>query len=705
MPLKPGRSQDTISANIAELVRSGRDPKQAAAIAYSQARGGGKKPGPKKGVDVKFNPNHDSENGQFAEGSGGGGGSSGGKPASESAPSGKPEIPWYGKPKPAPKPKKPSAPIAPDVSSGAHRAIMDHVNENGQVAVETSLYKNPHQTGANSEDASYAQTIQDLVKAGKLVPGQSAAGMTMFHKPGTKPPGILSRYAIPPKKELVSSTGQSLHGPQAANEAMFGPLTTPGARRKRTSALVRPRGKAYIAPQPLAWWQKLGRTRKEGVSLTHGEDGRRYMFLITSNSYKDREGETILTKALKEYVDSNWHGDTFAPQPFLFWHDDKLPPLGEIVWADMEGPFLIEVAREGDTSFAHKMFDFVEKNPTYDGGWGTSHGFDFPEDDKNEQGDYSKILKFESSLLPKKAAANSLTLSAVMGKAGHMEYRDRVLADILKVPNNRVKNLRKGVEAMNRTLQERGLQHKSVGTQKGMGMDMPGQQPDQQPDAAPPPVEAKAGPDPASILQALQVLAQVIEMFSGMETPDEAASEEQMAFDDSQPDDEGETGYTDVTKEDDVEEETKEQAGFAEVGGSPSKGDAPQMINNAMTKRPGTFPPPVPHQTATGKGKGKALADDRLLSAIKSLSDKFDTIEQRQNQTEKALVELAELFEGGKNNRLFAPPNVASLDPRTAITDEKEIKNVTKNMGDIDTFWNAPIVGSTPIVPNGNGGH
>lgn len=52
MPLIKGKGKKTISKNIATEIRAGKDPKQAAAIAYSVARKG-KKRAKKDSVDSK----------------------------------------------------------------------------------------------------------------------------------------------------------------------------------------------------------------------------------------------------------------------------------------------------------------------------------------------------------------------------------------------------------------------------------------------------------------------------------------------------------------------------------------------------------------------------------------------------------------------------------------------------------------------------
>ena len=49
MPLIPGDSEKILHQNIAELIRSGKEPKVAAAIAYKEAGRAKKKGGKKKG--------------------------------------------------------------------------------------------------------------------------------------------------------------------------------------------------------------------------------------------------------------------------------------------------------------------------------------------------------------------------------------------------------------------------------------------------------------------------------------------------------------------------------------------------------------------------------------------------------------------------------------------------------------------------------
>lgn len=488
MPLKPGKSPKVISENIGELVNAGHDPKQAAAIAYSQARGGGKKPGPKKkapnpayqrGIqdetaehptmtpdiiaqlvkdhlridpnyyaeEEKFNPNHEADTGRFATGEGGGGFSGGRKPPSSggrhvqqpsaSAPK-KPEAI-------APKPSTTVPGFTPEYSAKV-RKVMD-MAANGEITkkdVKKQAADRQRENAFLSKKAANlkkelglrnintAEDAQAYIQeySGRAFQQRSVETARQLEKVYTElEKGQNSERAYdyvlanakfkrPPKgKELVDAHGQTLHGPSQENASLYGPLSAPGAEPGRQSSIIRPIAKRpkkkYLTPRPLPFWKRWGQRLKEGITVTHGGDGLRYMFIITSNSYPDREDETITTRALQEYVDQAWEDGSIS-QPLRWWHDDELPDIGKIVWADMEGPFLLELAQELPTKLSQIIFDYIEQHP--DEHWAASHGFDFPEDDKTVSGVYKKIYKFETSLLPLKAAANPYTMSAVVNE-------------------------------------------------------------------------------------------------------------------------------------------------------------------------------------------------------------------------------------------------------------------------------------------------
>ena len=178
----------------------------------------------------------------------------------------------------------------------------------------------------------------------------------------------------------------------------------------------------YATPRKLNALERLTTRERPSVTVMKGSDGLRYMFIVTSNSYIDREQEIITRKALTDYVDSCWKGDgIFASENVhLLWH--KGAAIGDIVWADMRGKFLIEVSKErpdatvdlgdGYQASIRKVWDYLEANP--DGmEWGASHGFVYSAGDK-QKGAYTAIRKYETSTLPLESAANPFTFSGVL---------------------------------------------------------------------------------------------------------------------------------------------------------------------------------------------------------------------------------------------------------------------------------------------------
>jgi len=195
---------------------------------------------------------------------------------------------------------------------------------------------------------------------------------------------------------------------------------------------------------------------KPGTSILKGMDGKRYMFIVTSNSYKDRESETISTEALKRYVDNEWIADDYfaGTNDHLIWHDDRLN-AGKIVWADMAGPFLVEVAREGDSIIAKAAYDYWEQHGD---DLGASHRFKFYGHERDAEGVYHNIRKTETSTLPRENAANLLTYSGVLPMSKSREdYLDAMFGI-----EGAAALLKDGPDKLEAALEAKGVQHKST---------------------------------------------------------------------------------------------------------------------------------------------------------------------------------------------------------------------------------------------------
>lgn len=220
----------------------------------------------------------------------------------------------------------------------------------------------------------------------------------------------------------------------------------------------------YIAPDSNAdsILKKIGglfqQGLKPGQTVIKGADGARYMLIVTSNSYQDRDAETMTTDALKADVNRHWTGDDTAfmsDNPLLFWHDDRAR-IGDVVYGDVKGAFYVELAKEGNSPLAKAIFDYREAHP--DEKWGASHRFEYYRAHRSKDGTFAAIRKRETSILPREAAANALTFSGVIPMP---TKRDDYLNKMLGL-ENAAELLDKGIDALMAELERKGIEHKSA---------------------------------------------------------------------------------------------------------------------------------------------------------------------------------------------------------------------------------------------------
>ncbi len=156
--------------------------------------------------------------------------------------------------------------------------------------------------------------------------------------------------------------------------------------------------------------------RQPGQTILKTGDGKRLAIIVVSNGYEDRETEHVATKELERYVNGSYDGGgDFVGDNVLDWWHEKDLVIGDIIWADMVDGFLVEVARENDRPLSKELWDDWEQNPRREN-WAASQlflGLSFDQ----EKRVWTDIRKRRTTVLPLEAAANSLTLSEVVGMA------------------------------------------------------------------------------------------------------------------------------------------------------------------------------------------------------------------------------------------------------------------------------------------------
>lgn len=203
---------------------------------------------------------------------------------------------------------------------------------------------------------------------------------------------------------------------------------------------------------------------KPMMQITKGADGLRYMLIVTSNAYEDRENETITSKALEAYEASCYPGDGLfhCDNPLLWWHDDDVV-MGEIIAVNYSTPFLVEVAKELPSPIARILWDYAERNGD---NAGASHRFGYREEDRQDDGSYTHILKQETSYLPERLlAANVGTYAGVIDKMSTQQSDKRLDEIFSQATGGAIKNAAEKIHAktgeLAKELAALGITHKA----------------------------------------------------------------------------------------------------------------------------------------------------------------------------------------------------------------------------------------------------
>jgi hypothetical protein len=241
------------------------------------------------------------------------------------------------------------------------------------------------------------------------------------------------------------------------------PPPTPHEHHEVSSFVATPKVDQGLLQKVRGWWRGDGDPNAPIVYKS--ANGLRYILSITSNSYEDRENETITSAALKAYEESCYPGEGayHNDNPYVWWHDDDVV-MGRIVAVNYSEPFLIELVEEIEGDIVSKvLFDFAEKNGHKAG---ASHRFGYRETDRTPNGDYLHIYKQESTFLPDRGlAANGMTYAGVLNDMASQqsnEWLDKIFKEATGIDNVSAVLHDKSRDHAQKLAEIKGLMHKAA---------------------------------------------------------------------------------------------------------------------------------------------------------------------------------------------------------------------------------------------------
>jgi hypothetical protein len=159
-----------------------------------------------------------------------------------------------------------------------------------------------------------------------------------------------------------------------------------------------------------------GKATKTGITVFKDKNGRYRWVGLSSNAFRDRDGEIVSTKSLAQDVARADKDGDYGP--LRFWHTPI--NLGTTDFNMLHGRTLIESGILDD--------DVAELIAEKAGDYQLSIGFMHPSSEPDGNGVFNNIRRFERSLVPAGLAANPFTKFSTIKEKSSMNDQAKILA-------------------------------------------------------------------------------------------------------------------------------------------------------------------------------------------------------------------------------------------------------------------------------------